>query len=99
MANKQVIFSDRIVGMSIQNGLVRIDLATIAGRVKNKDGQEGFKMDVTHQLVIPMDGFVAGMGMQQKLLKEVASRSQKRRQGAATAEAAAEPSAAEAGKA
>lgn len=99
MANKHVIFSDRIVGMSIQNGLVRIDLATIAGRAKNKDGQEGFKMDVTHQLVIPMDGFVAGLGMQQKLLKEVASRNQKRRQGEPSAVVTAAPATAEADKA
>jgi len=83
MANKQVIFSDRIVGISVTNGLVRIDLATIDGRVKNKDGKEGFKMEVTHQLVVPLEGFAAGVDMQQKLLKEVATRAQKRGKAAA----------------
>lgn len=78
MANKQVVFSDRIVGLSVQNGLVRIDLATIAGPAKTKEGKDGLKMDVTHQLVLPMDAFVAGLGMQQNLLKELSARQQKR---------------------
>ncbi|WP_395698901.1 hypothetical protein [Aquabacterium sp.] len=78
MANKQVVFSDRIVGLSVQNGLVRIDLATIAGPAKTKEGKDGLKMDVTHQLVMPMDAFVAGFGMQQKLIRELSARQQKR---------------------
>lgn len=78
MANKQVVFSDRIVGLSVQNGLVRLDLATIAGPAKNKDGKEGVKLDVTHQLVMPMDAFLAGYNMQQKLVQELLTRQQKR---------------------
>lgn len=94
MANKQVVFSDRIVGLSVQNGLVRIDLATIAGPGKTKEGKDAIKMDVTHQLVMPMDAFVAGFGMQQRLMKELSSRQQERSQKApATAEAPVEQSA------
>jgi hypothetical protein len=78
MASKQVIFGDRITGISVHNGLVRIDLATIAGSAKNKDGQDGFKLDVTHQLVLPLDGFLAGVSMQQKLVGEIQSRLPKR---------------------
>lgn len=78
MANKQVVFTDRIVGVSVQNGLVRIDLATIAGPAKTKEGKEGLKMDITHQLVMPLDGFAAGFNMQQKLVNELAKRQQKR---------------------
>ena len=78
MANKQIIFSDRIVGLSVQNGLVRIDLATVAGPAKTKEGKDGLKMDITHQLVIPLDGFMAGFAMQEKLAKEMVTRQQKR---------------------
>lgn len=78
MANKQVVFSDRIVGLSVQNGLVRLDLATIAGPAKNKEGKDGVKLDITHQLVMPMDAFLAGFNMQQKLVQELVTRQQKR---------------------
>ena len=78
MPNKQVVFSDRIVGLSVQNGLVRIDLAVIVGATKNKDGQDALKLEPTHQVVIPLDAFVAGVGMQQKLVQELVARQGKR---------------------
>ncbi|WP_284615602.1 hypothetical protein [Aquabacterium humicola] len=78
MANKQVVFTDRIVGVSIQNGLVRIELATIAGPAKTKEGKDGMRMDITHQLVMPIDAFAAGFNMQQKLVNEIAKQQQKR---------------------
>lgn len=94
MANKQTVFTDRIVGLSVQNGLVRIDLATIAGPAKTKEGKDGLKMDITHQLVLPIDAFVAGFNMQQKLVKELVSRQQKRSLKAPAADAAEQPAAA-----
>jgi len=94
MANKQVVFSDRVVGLSVQNGLVRVDLATIAGPAKNKEGKDGLKLDVTHQLVMPMDAFLAGFNMQQKLVQELLTRQQKRSGKAAKDEAAATPASA-----
>jgi hypothetical protein len=94
MATKEVVFSDRIVGLSLHNGLVRIDLATFGGQAKNKDGKEGVRMDITHQLVMPLDAFVAGVGAQQKLVQEVVSRREqlaaKSKPDAAAAEAAPE---------
>lgn len=78
MANKQIVFADRVVGLSLQNGLVRIDLATIAGPAKTKDGKDGLKMDITHQLVLPVDSFVNGVAMQQQMVKELVTRQQKR---------------------
>ena len=79
MASKQVVFSDRIVGLSIQNGLVRVDLAMIAGTAETKDGKDALKLEVTHQLVMPLDAFVAGFNMQKKLVDELASRQQQQR--------------------
>lgn len=88
MANKQIIFSDRIVGLSVQNGLVRLDLAAITGPAKTKEGKDGIKLEVTHQLVIPLDGFVEGFNSQQKLMQELVARQQNRAQAAAAAVAA-----------
>lgn len=72
MANKQTVFADRLVGLSIHNGLVRMDLAVVAGAGKTKDDQPALKMDVTHQLVMPLDGFVSALEAQQRMLKQVA---------------------------
>lgn len=83
MPNKQVIFADRIVGLAIHNGFVRIDLAVVAGSGQTKAEQPGLKMQVTHQLVMPLDGFVAGMTAQQNLLKSLSERRKKRAEGAA----------------
>lgn len=94
MANKQYVFSDRIVGLSVQNGLVRIDLAAIAGAAKTKEGKDGLKMDITHQLVLPLDAFMSGFAMQQKLVQELVARQQKRGKGKAAAEQAEAPASA-----
>ena len=93
MANKQYVFSDRIVGLAVQNGLVRIDLAAIAGSAKTKEGKDGLKMDITHQLVLPLDAFMSGFAMQQKLVQELVNRQQKRGKGKAAAESAEAPAA------
>ncbi len=76
MANKQIVFADRLVGLSLQNGLVRLDLAVNAGQVKNKEGKTGQRMEVTTQLVLPLDAFANAVAMQQNALKQVVSRAQ-----------------------
>ena len=77
MPNRQIVFADRLVGISIQNGLVRIDYAVNAGTAKDKDGKTAQRMEVTTQLVLPFEAFANGVGMQQKLMKELAERAQK----------------------
>jgi hypothetical protein len=77
MANKQIIFSDRMVGFSVQNGLVRLDLAVVTGPAKGKDGKDALKAEVTHQLIMPLDAFVAAVGMQQSVVKELMARKTK----------------------
>lgn len=77
MAQKQSIFTDRVVGVSIHNGLVRLDLAVFAGTGKDKDGKPGTRMDITHQLVMPLDAFVNATQSQQKLLQQLAQRQAK----------------------
>jgi len=87
MANKQIVFADRLVGLTVQNGLVRLDLAVNAGQVKDKEGKTGQRMEVTSQLVMPLDAFVNAVAMQQNAMKQIASRAQ---QAAGKADAAAE---------
>ena len=77
MPNKQIVFSDRLVGLTVQNGLVRMDLAVNAGQVKGKDDKVGQRMEVTTQVVMPLDAFANAVAMQQNLLKEVVARGKK----------------------
>lgn len=79
MASKQVIFSDRLVNISLQGGMVRIDLAVMAGTAKGKDDQPAVRLEATHQIVMPLEGFVAGVRMQEKLVKELIAREQQQR--------------------
>ncbi len=76
MSNKQIVFADRLVGLTVQNGLVRLDLAVNAGQVKDKEGKTGQRMEVTSQLVMPLDAFVNAVAMQQNALKQIVSRAQ-----------------------
>lgn len=88
MANKQVIYSDRLVGIAVHNGTARLDFGVVAGTAKDKDGKAGVKVEVTHQLVLPLDAFAQAASMQDKLLKELVAREKKRRESKKGAEAA-----------
>lgn len=79
MPSKQIVFADRLVGMSIQNGLVRIDLAVNAGTVKGSDDKTKQRMEVTTQLVMPLDAFANGVAMQQKALQQLVEQNKSRR--------------------
>jgi hypothetical protein len=83
MASKEVVFADRVVGISVHNGLVRLDLGVAAGTAKGKDDKPAVRLETTHQVVLPMDGFIAAVGMQQKLVKDLVDREKKRREGKA----------------
>lgn len=76
MSNKQIVFADRLVGLTVQNGLVRLDLAVNAGQVKDKEGKTGQRMDITTQLVLPLDAFVNAVAMQQNGLKAIVAQAQ-----------------------
>lgn len=88
MAYKQVVFADRLVGLSIQNGLVRMDLAVNAGTVKGKDDKPAQRMEITSQVVLPLDGFVNAVAAQQRVIQQLADQQQKRGAKAAEGDAA-----------
>lgn len=82
MANKQIIYTDRVVGITVQNGLVRMDLAVFAGTGKGKDDKPVQRMEVTSQIVMPLDAFANAVQAQGKLLNEVVSRGKKQAEAA-----------------
>jgi hypothetical protein len=94
MANKEIVYTDRLVNVSLQGGMVRLDLAVMAGQAKTKDDKPAIKMDITHQVVMTLDAFVAAVGTQQNVLKQLAARQQKAQaEQASAAEAAPAPAA------
>jgi hypothetical protein len=88
MATKEVIFADRLTNLTVHNGLVRIDLGVFAGTGKTKEGKDAMKVETTHQLVLPLDGFANAVAAQQGLLKQVVEVGKKRRAAAEEKKAA-----------
>lgn len=86
MSNKQVLFADRLVGISVQGATARLDFGIISSSGKGKDGKPALKIDVTHQLVMPVDAFAQSVGMQEKAVKELISRAKKRGESKASVE-------------
>lgn len=83
MASKEIVFADRVVSISVHNGLVRLDLGVVAGNAKGKDDKPAVRLETTHQVVLPMEGFITAVGMQEKVVKELVEREKKRREGKA----------------
>jgi len=87
VTKKQVVFADRLTNVSVHNGLVRIDLASFANATQDKEGKPAIQFEVTHQLVMPLEGFAAAVSAQENVLKELAAMEQRRRDAAAAPKA------------
>lgn len=85
MSNKQILFADRLVGLSVQGPTARLDFGVIASTGKGKDGKPATKIDIVHQLVMPLDAFVQAVAVQDKVVKELLARDKKRREAKASA--------------
>ena len=75
---KSNIFADRIVNISVHNGVVRMELGTMDAPAAND--KKAATLDVTHRLVMPIEGFVASVRIQQSALKAMAERGKKERE-------------------
>ena len=62
-------FADTIVQVSLAGSLVRIDLGTVT--VVSTDGRQENRLVPTQQLVMPLEGFVRGFDVQQKLVHKL----------------------------
>lgn len=78
MATKQYLFADRIIGISVQGTTARIDFG-VATQTATKEGKTEAKVDPTHQLILPLDSFIQAVAVQEKVAKELITRSKKRR--------------------
>lgn len=69
MASKTVIFADRVSNVSVTGSLVRIELATLASLPKASG--ESAKFAATHELVMPLEGFVNSLKIQDAVIKKL----------------------------
>ncbi|MGE0100668.1 MAG: hypothetical protein AB7S86_20225 [Hydrogenophaga sp.] len=63
------LFADTIIQFSVTGSLVRLELGT-ATQV-NKDGKQETQWVPTQQLVMPLEGFVRGFGLQQQAMNKL----------------------------
>lgn len=63
-------FADIISGIAVTGNLVRIDFASLAEN-QPADAKEARRFNVTHRVVIPLEGFLRGMGAQQGVMQKL----------------------------
>lgn len=80
------VFADRIVNLSVHNGLVRIDLGTVETYMEG--GERKQRTELTHRLVMPLDGYVRSFGIQQRMMNQLNERMRNAQGAEAGAEAA-----------
>lgn len=68
-------FADRLINMSIHNGLVRMEFGT--GQSTVEDGKQSTKYETTQSIVMPLDGFANALRLQQRLMSELVDRANK----------------------
>ena len=71
--SKETLFADTLVNAAIQNGMVRLEFGALAR--PEQEGQQP-PLEVTHQVVMPIGGFVSAMRLQQRLLEAIQARAQ-----------------------
>ena len=68
----ETTYADRIINLSVQNGLVRIDLGTVDTYLEGEERKQ--RAEVTQRVVMPLDGFVRSFAMQQRMLDQMNER-------------------------
>ena len=88
MPDKQIVFADRLVNLTVHNGLVRMDFGIAMGSGKTKEGKDAIKMAATTQLVMPLDAFAAALAAQQKFVGQLREIGKRRAEGKKAGESA-----------
>lgn len=68
------LFADRLTNITVANGLVRFEFASLETPVAPTQGAETATpptMAVTHRLTLPLDGFLNAFNIQQGILKSL----------------------------
>ena len=80
----ETLFADRIINLTIQNGLVRIDLGTVDTYLDGEERKQ--RTELTQRLVMPVDGFVRSFAMQQRMVNQLNERARQAQGAAAEAD-------------
>ncbi|SHI91416.1 hypothetical protein [Propionispora hippei] len=62
---KQNVFADGIGAVHITGNLVRFDLAV------KQPGEANGQLEVTHRLIMPLDGFVSAFNLQEQVIRQL----------------------------
>ena len=68
MPNSSHIFTDRLFNIAVTGSLVRIELGAM--QLPTAKGQKP-QLAPTQTLVMPLDGFVASLGMMESVMKQL----------------------------
>lgn len=66
---KTEIFADAVSAVHVTGNVVRIDLMTLQPHLKSDNGQPVY--DVNKRIIMPLDGFVQSLGVQENIIKQL----------------------------
>lgn len=67
----QTHFADAAINISITGSLVRIDFGTVLPAPSGEAEKREAKVAQSHQLVMPLEGFLRWYGMQEQVVKKL----------------------------
>lgn len=68
---KQVLFADSIFNISIAGNMVRIELGVVEPGVANAEGKQEPRLVQSQQIVMPLEGFVRAVGIQEQVMRRL----------------------------
>lgn len=68
---KQVLFADSIFNVTVAGNLVRIDLGVAELGAANAEGKQEVRLVKSQQIVMPLDGFVRAVGIQEQIARQL----------------------------
>lgn len=68
---KQAIFSDSIFNVTVTGNLVRIDLGVTELGAANAEGKQEARLVQSQQIVMPLEGFVRAVGIQDQIVRRL----------------------------
>jgi hypothetical protein len=63
--------ADTILNIAVTGPVIRIDLGTLLPQGAGADGKPQLEARMTQQLVMPLEGFVRSMGMQEQVIRKL----------------------------
>lgn len=63
--------ADTILNIAVTGPVIRIDLGTLLPQGTGADGKPQLKATMTQELVMPLEGFVRSMGMQEQVIRKL----------------------------